>query len=202
MRVSAKKANIRNDGSLFLNKLYSLLRVFNLSLRKIFSPKVMKTLFMMRHAKSSWDNANLSDFERPLNERGLKAAPFMGELIHKNKFKIDLIVSSPAKRAEQTAVLVKDAARIKSEIEFNEKIYEASPRRLLEIVCELDDKIETAMLVGHNPGFENLVKILTGKNEPMPTAALAVIDLDIESWSEASAGKGDLRDFIRPKEVI
>lgn len=161
----------------------------------------MKTLFVMRHAKSSWDDARLSDFDRPLNERGLKAAPLMGELIRERGFKVDSIVSSPAKRAEQTAVLVKEAARINGEIAFNEKIYEASPHRLLKIVCELDNTTETVMLVGHNPGFENLVKILTGKTEPMPTAALAVIDLNIENWKETSAGCGTLRDLIRPKEI-
>ena len=155
----------------------------------------------MRHAKSSWNDADLSDFERPLNKRGLEAAPFMGELIRENGFKIDSIVSSPAKRAEQTAVLVKDAAQIKCEIEYNEKIYEARLHRLLEIVSCLDDNFETVMLVGHNPGFENLIKILTGKTEPMPTAALAIIDLDIQNWSETSAGSGTLRDLIRPKKV-
>jgi phosphohistidine phosphatase len=161
----------------------------------------MKTLFVMRHAKSNWNDANLSDFERPLNERGLQAAPFMGELIHKNRFKIDSIVSSPANRAKQTAALVKEAARIKCEIEYNEKIYEASAQRLLEIVSEFDDRIESVLFVGHNPGFENLVKILTGKTESMPTAALAVIDLNIKSWKETSAEKGALRNCIRPKEV-
>lgn len=161
----------------------------------------MKTLFLMRHAKSSWENLDLSDFERPLNERGLRAAPLMGEVIGKNKFEINLIVSSPAERAKQTAVLVKEAAPINGEIVFDEKIYEASPHRLLEIVSALNNKLESAMLVGHNPGFENLVKILTGESEAMPTAALAVIDLDIKNWNETSAGKGTLRNFIRPKEV-
>lgn len=155
----------------------------------------------MRHAKSSWENAGLSDFERPLNERGLRAAPLMGEVIGKNKFEINLIVSSPAERAKQTAVLVKEAAPINGEIVFDEKIYEASPHRLLEIVSALNNKLESAMLVGHNPGFENLVKILTGESEAMPTAALAVIDLDIKNWNETSTRKGTLRNFIRPKEV-
>lgn len=162
----------------------------------------MKTLFVMRHAKSSWDDADLSDFDRPLNKRGLEAAPLMGKLIREKAFKINSIVSSPAKRAEQTAVLVKEAAHLESEIEYNEKIYEARPPRLLEIVSEFDDRIESALLVGHNPGFENLVKILTGKTEAMPTAGLAIIDLDIRNWSETSAGRGALRDLIRPKEIL
>ena len=155
----------------------------------------------MRHAKSSWENSDLADFDRSLNERGLDAAPFMGELIRKNDFKIDLIVSSPAKRAEQTAKLVKEAARLDAEIEYNEKIYEASPRWLLEIVSATDDKFDSIMLVGHNPGLEGLLRFLTGKFEAMPTAALAVVDLEMNHWSEINSASGSLRTLIRPKEV-
>lgn len=161
----------------------------------------MKTLFILRHAKSSWNNADLSDFERPLNERGLETAPFMGEIFKENQFKPELILSSPARRAEQTANLIKDAARINGEIKFDERIYEASPSRLLEVIAEQSEKIESLMLVGHNPGLEGLIKVLTGEIQPMPTAALAVIDLKIESWKEINNSTGSLRTLIRPKEV-
>lgn len=160
----------------------------------------MKTLFILRHAKSSWDDANLADFDRPLNKRGLKTAPLVGEMIRKNKFEINSIISSPAKRAEQTANLVKEAAQIEADIRFDDRIYEASPRRLLEIASELDDKINSAMLVGHNPGLEGLLKLLTQKVEAMPTAALAVVDLKIESWKEIRIDCCDLRTVIRPKD--
>lgn len=156
----------------------------------------------MRHAKSSWDNPAWSDFERPLNERGLKAAPLMGGVMKKNNFNPALILSSPAKRAAQTATLVKEAANIKSEIRFDERIYEASLTRLLEIIIEQDNKIKSLMMFGHNPGFEALVRHLTGKLEPMPTAALAVIDLEISKWSELHSSPGKLRMLIRPKEII
>ena len=161
----------------------------------------MKTLFVMRHAKSSWENSDLADFERPLNKRGLRVAPLVGETIRKNRFQIDLIVSSPAERAKQTAILVKKAAQTQVEIKFDERIYEANTQTLLEVINGLNEKTKSAMLVGHNPGFENLVKALTGEIEPMPTAALAVIDLKTDKWSDVEAGCGNLRVLIRPKEI-
>lgn len=161
----------------------------------------MKTIYLLRHAKSSWDDARLSDFDRPLNTRGLAAAPLVGGKILADKFSIDLIISSPAKRAEQTAFLIKEAARVKSEIEFDERIYEASPRRLLEVASEIANDKQAAMLVGHNPGLEGFIKMLTGKIEAMPTAALAVIDLNVEKWNEITSDCGELRVLIRPKSL-
>jgi len=162
----------------------------------------MKTLFILRHAKSSWDNASLSDFDRQLNERGLQAAPLMGNVMRTNQFQPALILSSPAKRAEQTAILVKEAAGFGGEIKYEKRIYEASPATLLEIVAEQNNRLESVMLVGHNPGLENLIRALTGEMQPMPTAALAVIDLETNKWSELnSSTNGKLRTLIRPKEV-
>ncbi len=160
----------------------------------------MKTLYILRHAKSSWNNSDLADFDRPLNERGLETAPFMGNIIYENHFQPDLIISSPAKRAAQTAILVRASAQIESEIRYDEKIYEASSRCLLQIISEQNDNLESLMLVGHNPGFEELLKNLTGEFQEMPTAALAVIDLQIESWSKTAANCGTLRVLMRPKE--
>ncbi len=171
----------------------------------------MKTLYVLRHAKSSWNDESLSDFERPLNERGKKAAPFMGEFMKKNDFAPDLIISSPAERAKQTAELVKKAANFEAEIRFNEKIYEASPLRLLEVVSQTDASAKTLMLVGHNPGFEGLVRVLAGENARMPTAALAVLDLEIDDWAEVYDDCvafdeikpcGKLRTLILPKEEM
>ena len=161
----------------------------------------MKTLFIMRHAKSSWDNAALSDYERPLNNRGLEAAPLMGDVMKKNGFQPEIILSSPARRAEQTAALIKQSANIGGAIRFDERIYEASPARLLEVISEQNEKTASVMLVGHNPGLEGLLKFLTGELQAMPTAALAVVDLEIGKWSEINSSKGNLRTLIRPKEV-
>lgn len=160
----------------------------------------MKTLYILRHAKSSWDNPDWSDFERPLNERGLRTAPFMGALMVKNNFTPEIVISSPATRAKQTAELVIKEMKSEADINFDERIYEASPRQLLEVASDIHDAYNLAMLVGHNPGFENLVRILTGNIESMPTAALAVVDLEIDSWKEINAETGSLRKIIRPKE--
>lgn len=161
----------------------------------------MKILYILRHAKSSWDDNSLSDFERPLNERGFKTAPLMGEVMKKNSFVPEIIVCSTAKRAEQTARLIKESAKFEAAVKFEDAIYEASPMTLLRIVSEIGDEFKSALIVGHNPGFENLVRVLTGKLEPMPTAALAVIDLKIESWNETNADGGNLREVIRPKDL-
>ena len=142
----------------------------------------------------------MADFDRPLNKRGLETAPLVGETIRKNKFQIDSIICSPAKRAEQTAILVKETAQIEADIRFDDRIYEASPHRLLEIASGLDNNFQSAMLVGHNPGLEGLLKMLTHEVEAMPTAALAIIDLKIESWKEIHIDCCNLRTVIRPKD--
>jgi phosphohistidine phosphatase len=162
----------------------------------------MKTLYVLRHAKSSWANPDSSDFDRQLNERGLKDAPQMGAAIYENQFQPEIVLSSPAKRAKQTAILIKETAQIAGNIEFDERIYEASPFRLLQIISETSEKTESIMLVGHNPGLEGLIKILTGEPQSMPTAALAVIDLDAENWDEITSASGKLRAVICPKDDL
>lgn len=162
----------------------------------------MKTLYVLRHAKSSWKDMSLSDFDRPLNKRGKKAAPFMGELMKKMDLIPEVIISSPAMRAKTTAKLVKESAQIDAEILFNESIYGASSNGLLYIVSSFNDAYNSVMIVGHNPGFEGIVQILAGEYQRMPTAALAVIDLDIESWNEAKQNCGTLREILRPKEQM
>lgn len=162
----------------------------------------MKTLYLLRHAKSSWDEPGLADFDRPLNERGLRTAPFMGEVIKNNNLPVDLILSSPARRASQTAQMVKAAGGLPAEIQFEDGIYEASPLRLIQIVSDLDDRFDSVMLVGHNPGFEDLVRFLSGSLHPMPTAALAVIDLEHRSWRDLHPDFCSLRLLIRPKEEM
>ena len=162
----------------------------------------MKTLYVLRHAKSSWDDQSLSDFQRPLNKRGIRTAPFMGELMTSKKLIPDAIISSPAERAKQTAFFVKQAAHLDAGIQFNQGIYESSTNNLLYIVNGIDDLYSSAMIVGHNPGFEGIVETLSGEYQRMPTATLAVIDLDIESWSESKQKCGVLREILRPKEQM
>ncbi len=154
----------------------------------------------MRHAKSSWNDANSSDFQRPLNERGLKAAPLIGKIMFDRRIKPELIVSSSAERAKQTAMLVKEAAQIGGEIQFDQRIYEAGLPTLMQILAETKENFESVLFVGHNPGFENLLNALTGGAQPMQTAVLAVIDLDIDNWSKITPNCGTLRVLIRPKD--
>ncbi|HXG82594.1 MAG TPA: histidine phosphatase family protein [Pyrinomonadaceae bacterium] len=162
----------------------------------------MKTVSLLRHAKSSWNDDNLADFDRPLNKRGLEIMPFVGEKIYDAKLAIELILSSPAKRAKQTAILIKETAQVAADIRYDERIYEASPHRLLEVIAETEDEREAIMLVGHNPGLEGLIRVLTGETQSMETAALAVIDLKIEKWSETNAACGFVRKIINPKNEI
>ena len=162
----------------------------------------MKTLYVLRHAKSSWDVPELADFDRPLNERGASTAPFLGGFMAANGFEPDVIVSSPAVRARETSRLVKEAAHFAADIVYDERIYEASARTLQLIASSIDNRFESAMLVGHNPGLEGFIRLLTGKSEAVPTAGLAVIDLDLKSWTEIDSGLGALRRLIRPKEEM
>lgn len=162
----------------------------------------MKTLFVLRHAKSSWDNPDLADFERPLNSRGLDAARFIGELIYDRNLEPQIIVSSPAKRAKQTAVLVKELAGVNKPVAFDERIYEASPLTLFNLIREFDEKYDSVLIVGHNPGFENIVRMLTGESVSMPTAALAKINLTAEKWSDLDIDSNELEFLIRPKEEM
>lgn len=161
----------------------------------------MKTLYLLRHAKSSWDDTSLSDFERPLNDRGNRTAPFMGKFMRENGIEPSIILSSPAVRAKQTAELVRTVAEFLHEPRFDERIYEASPRTLLEVISEIEAVHKTAMLVGHNPGMEAVIRLLTGDIESMPTAAVAVIDLHIGKWNEMHDSCGKLLNIFRPKEL-
>lgn len=126
----------------------------------------------------------------------------MGELIAKRGLIPDVILSSPAERAMQTARLVKDSSGMNSPLILDDRIYEASPQMLRQVVIGINDEFPSAMLVGHNPGIEGFIRYLTGSLEPMPTAALAVIDLKAEIWADAAADTGQLDEVIRPKEVM
>jgi phosphohistidine phosphatase len=161
----------------------------------------MKTLLLLRHAKSSWKESAMKDFDRPLNQRGLKAAPTIGRLMRKRKLQPDLVLSSPAERARQTTQLVLDAAGFKTELRYDERIYEASAARLFEIVSQIEDDANIAMLVGHNPGLEELLEALTGAARSLSTAALACIEVDIERWSKLRAGENELAWLVKPKEL-
>ena len=162
---------------------------------------MMKTLLLMRHAKSSWDMPAQPDFERPLNERGQRAAPLMGRFLRRQSLQPDLVISSPAERARQTAALALAAAEFTCETRYDARIYEASAARLLEVCREIEDQVSTALLVGHNPGMEEFVHLLTGARERMPTAAIACVAFDLNKWSNIEPEMGRLAWLVKPKEL-
>lgn len=161
----------------------------------------MKTLLLLRHAKSSWNDASLDDFDRPLNERGRKAAGKVGKFLAKQNLVLDLVLSSPAVRARQTIDLILNASAMLPEMRFDQRIYEASSARLMEVVSQIDDDRKTVMLVGHNPGMEELLSLLIGRDERMQTAALATVSLGVKRWDRVIAGRGVLDSLIRVKEL-
>jgi phosphohistidine phosphatase len=161
----------------------------------------MKNLLLLRHAKSSWKKPNLSDFDRPLNERGQKAAQTVGRFLGKQEFSIDLVISSPAVRARQTIERVLSAAKWTPEVRFDQRIYEATPTTLMEVVSQIDDDRKSVLLVGHNPGMEELLALLVGKDELMPTAALAKISISIKRWDKIEGSKAVLDSLWRVKEL-
>lgn len=161
----------------------------------------MKTLLLLRHAKSSWKVADQPDFERPLNGRGERTAPLMGRYLRRQKIEPALVLCSPAERARQTAALFAEAARLGGELRYDERIYEASALRLLEVVTQADEAAGTVLLVGHNPGLEELIQLLTGETRLMPTAALAKIDLAADKWGRVKEQTGRLDWIVKPKDL-
>ncbi|HEY6046712.1 MAG TPA: histidine phosphatase family protein [Pyrinomonadaceae bacterium] len=161
----------------------------------------MKTLFLLRHAKSSWKDDSLDDFDRPLKKQGLGDAQLMGKLLRQREIGLDLVISSSAERARQTTQLVLMSAGLQVEVRYDDRIYEAGMRRLLTLVSRLDNQTSSVMLVGHNPGFEELLKTLTGEVHSMPTASLAAIEFDAEDWSQVKARTGRLILLLTPKEL-
>ncbi len=161
----------------------------------------MKTLYLLRHAKSSWNDATLRDFDRPLNKRGLKAAPLMGKHMRKPKVLPDMVLCSPAKRTRQTIKLVLEEAEFEPKVRYDDRLYAASAGSVLEVLRETDDRADSVMVVGHNPGLQDLLEVLTGELEALPTAALARIELEVESWSDVRERSGRLEWVVRPKEL-
>jgi phosphohistidine phosphatase len=161
----------------------------------------MKTLLLMRHAKSSWKDDDLKDFDRPLKKRGKKDVPRMAEVIHEEDLKPEVIISSSALRARETAELVAETLKFKGKVEFVDALYMAEPPAYLDALRALPKDVERVMVIGHNPGLEALMQILSGKVEGMPTGAVAYIALPISEWQELN-GKtgGELINLWRPRD--
>jgi len=161
----------------------------------------MKTLMLLRHAKSDWSDQSLRDLDRPLGDRGKRDAPRIGKAIKKRGWIPDLIISSPAVRARQTIEAVTTSAGLVPTIQFDEGIYGASAGELMKLIRRLPDASDCALLVGHNPTFEQVLARLTGTGEHMPTAAIACIEFQVEHWEDVDDGQGKLSGFVTPKEL-
>lgn len=162
----------------------------------------MRFLTLIRHAKSSWDNPLLRDFDRPLNPRGLSDAPLMGEVLRNANVTFDIIVSSPAVRAITTAQLIsKEVHYRQDDIVEEPRIYEASPDTLLEVIHDLDARKHNAALVGHNPGFTELANLLVKDAiGELPTCAIVRMSFEVGDWSEIQPGLGRLIAYDYPKK--
>jgi phosphohistidine phosphatase len=161
----------------------------------------MKTLFLLRHAKSSWKDESLPDFERPLNRRGKQACETVGHYLKHELIVPDLILSSPAVRARETTERVSKAAKLNVEIRFDQRIYEAGGLRLLEVVSQIENERKTVLLVGHNPGMEELLMLLTGSSENFSTAALARLEIKSSKWANAADRRARLAWLVTPRDL-
>jgi len=171
--------------------------------RRVILNEPVKTLLILRHAKSSWGEASLEDRQRPLNERGRRDAPRIGDLLCAEQLVPDVILTSDAVRAHTTAMTVAEAAGYTGDVVVHPGLYLASPEDILSTLQAVPDaSARTVMIVGHNPGLEELVAQLTGERHDLPTAALVHLALPIEAWSELDAStRAALVDLWRPSEL-
>jgi len=168
----------------------------------------MLRLLLLRHAKAAWPSGVL-DLDRPLAKRGQEAAPVMGAYLKRERLEPDLVILSPARRTEETWERVQS---ILGDIETRRdgRIYEAPVGRLMDVVQEVEPGVGTLLMIGHNPGFGDLAKLLIGEGDvdgilrlgqKYPTAGLAVIDFPLEAWSAIKPKSGTLERFVTPKSL-
>lgn len=163
----------------------------------------MKTLLLLRHAKSSWKDESLPDVDRPLNKRGRKTAPLMGQLLADGGHLPELIVISPAVRARETARLIVDASGFNGEQDVADVLYPTTIDGCVAVLAGIDSDTDPVMLVGHNPGLEEFLEHLTGGCQKLPTCAVAVVRLPVDRWSEVTPQTtGELIAVWRPRELF
>ncbi|MFD1949398.1 SixA phosphatase family protein [Sphingomonas arantia] len=171
----------------------------------------MKTLILLRHAKSGWDDSVARDFDRPLNPKGKRAGRTVGQHMRTQGLRFDAAVASPAVRVVETLAHVADGYGHAIDPAWDRRIYLASASTLLDVVQDADDSAESLLLAGHNPGLEDLVLLLVPDRtddaerdkveEKFPTASLAVLRFDADHWSDISEGSGTLTRFVRPRDL-
>lgn len=171
----------------------------------------MKTLTLLRHAKSGWDDPVERDFDRPLNAKGRRAALTMGRHMQSLGLHFDQVVASPAVRVRETLESLESGLGETLEPHFDRRIYLGSAEMLLDVIHGTPDSADTLLLAGHNPGLENLVLLLVPDckgggerdkvEEKYPTAALAEIAFDVVGWDAIKPGHGNLKRFVRPRDL-
>jgi phosphohistidine phosphatase len=170
----------------------------------------MTILTLLRHAKSSWDDHGLDDFDRPLNERGRKAARRVGRELKQRHIRFDQVIASPAVRVRETLDELVEGYGEGLNVRFDEQVYAANVETLLDIVRRIPDEIHAPLLVGHNPGLQELLLGLTRDDAgglrrsvaaKYPTAAVAVLTLPAPRWSEVAPDSGEIRELILPRAL-
>jgi len=162
----------------------------------------MKTLYLIRHAKSDWSDETLSDFDRPLNKRGMKDAPLMGSHLTDKGIRPDLIISSPALRAKTTALTIAQALSYPLEsIRYDHDLYASDPETILSIIRAVSDDIDTLFVFGHNPEFTECANLITGGDiNNIPTCGVVEMRLIKEGWKSIGENSAELRGFDFPKK--
>lgn len=161
----------------------------------------MRKIILLRHAKSSWKDASLDDFDRPLNNRGKRDAPHMANRLFKRGVEVDLIISSSARRTSDTAKIFKDKLGFKSEIIFEDKLYEASAQEILKIIHKIEEKYNSILIVCHNPGITNLSNDLSDYFiDNIPTTGAVGFSFD-GNWNELQNNSCKLIFFDYPKKI-
>ena len=162
----------------------------------------MKSVILLRHGKSDWNAPFTNDHERPLALRGIKAVKKMGKYFSKNEKSPEILISSTALRAKETIELAKKSGKWSSQLIYNSKIYGGSPKIILEIIQQIDEKFNSVCLIGHEPNFSSFIsKSTNGEFYRFPTAAMAYINFEIECWKDIRFGNGTLKWLARPKEI-
>ncbi len=171
----------------------------------------MKTLTLLRHAKSGWGDMNLRDFDRPLNTKGQRAAQVVGRRMRTTDLTFDRVLASPALRVVETLEHIARGYGSALIPDWDRRLYLASAASLIDVIHEQDDGVERLLLVGHNPGLEELVLALvpagaTGSErekveEKFPTASVAVVTFDVDRWADVAIGAGLLERFVRPRDL-
>jgi phosphohistidine phosphatase len=167
-------------------------------------------LTLMRHAKSAWDDPGLDDHDRPLNKRGRRDAPRMAKWIADQGARPDLIIASTSRRTRETTAVVRDVLGGEGPVRFSKAVYLATPDALLAVVHKVPARVGHLMLVGHNPGMEQFALTLAGDGDPalrddlatkFPTAAVAMLRFEVDSWSQVGPSLGTLAAFMVPKRL-